>query len=484
MTQANIGPGTGVLSTAVDSGATRPSVATAPPSGAACRPRSSTRQNGLVRRGLLAGMLLLASIAPAGASAAVRLEPVGTFTAPVFVTSLPGDPDRLLVVEQRGTIQLVDHGVASTFLDLRHAGLVSAGGERGLLSVALAPDYPSTPPPLRLLHAQPGRGAADRRVHAPTAAPWRVSTRRPVLTIPHPTFPNHNGGQLQFGPDGMLYIATGDGGRAATRRATRRTWDPCSARSCGSTRGPPARPRTRSPPDNPFARLAGSGPTACATPGASRSTGMTGDLLIGDVGQDEREEVDYAVGTRRRPRRQLRLGLPRGHDRPSATRAVLRRPPPGSSTRSSSTTTRRGRCAITGGYVVRDPSLGDLYGRYLFADSCAGPIRSLVPGLPDASGARSEGLSVGGPSSFGEDSCGRVYVASLGTGEVSRFVGDAPASCATDGGRRGHAAALRRRARRPGVAGDRPCDRRLARRRRDRRRRPRRTGSSRAAATT
>ena len=110
-------------------------------------------------------MLLLASIAPAGASAAVRLDPVGTFTAPVFVTSLPSDPDRLLVVEQRGTIQLVDHGVASTFLDLDTPDLVSAGGERGLLSVALAPDYAEHPPPLRLLHPQPGRGAADRRVH-------------------------------------------------------------------------------------------------------------------------------------------------------------------------------------------------------------------------------------------------------------------------------------------------------------------------------
>ena len=81
--------------------------------------------------------------------------------------------------------------------------------------------------------------------------------------------------------------------------------------------------------------------------------------------------------------------------------------------------------------MVRDPSLGDLYGRYLFADECVGTIRSLVPGLPAATGERSEGLRVGGPSSFGEDSCGRVYVASLVEDQVLRFVGPTPADCPT-----------------------------------------------------
>jgi hypothetical protein len=89
-----------------------------------------------------------------------------------------------------------------------------------------------------------------------------------------------------------------------------------------------------------------------------------------------------------------------------------------------------GRCAITGGYVVRDPSLGDLYGRYLYADECAGPIRSLIPGIP-AAGDRSENLTVSGPASFGQDSCGRVYVTSLGNGAVSRFVGATPTDCTT-----------------------------------------------------
>lgn len=78
--------------------------------------------------------------------------------------------------------------------------------------------------------------------------------------------------------------------------------------------------------------------------------------------------------------------------------------------------------------MVRDASLGGLYGRYLFADECVGDVRSLVPGFP-ATGERSEDLTVAGPSSFGQDSCGRIYVASLGSGKVSRFVGATPADC-------------------------------------------------------
>ena len=87
-----------------------------------------------------------------------------------------------------------------------------------------------------------------------------------------------------------------------------------------------------------------------------------------------------------------------------------------------------GGCAITGGYVVRDPGLEELAGRYVYADYCKGEIRSTVLGLPNATGDRSEGLRAGNPSSFGEDSCGRVYVASL-TGEVWRLADTTPTVC-------------------------------------------------------
>ncbi len=164
-------------------------------------------------------------------------------------------------------------------------------------------------------------------------------------------------------------------------------------------------------------------------------------MVVGDVGQFHREEVDYFPGPA--PAKGANLGW----DCREGTIAFPYAPsscgPPSSYVEPIYDFPHppdNGCAAIVGGYVVRDSSLGDLYGRYLFTDTCNGAIRSLVPQLPTATDVRSEGLRVDDPSSFGEDSCGRVYVASLGTGEVSRLVGDAPASCATDGGGRARAA--------------------------------------------
>ena len=160
----------------------------------------------------------------------------------------------------------------------------------------------------------------------------------------------------------------------------------------------------------------------------------TGALLTGEVGEFTREEVDYFPGPS--PARGANLGW--------ACRegSIPFRYAPASCEGAGPFVEpiydfghpANGCAAIVGGYVVRDPSLGDLDGRYLFTDTCDGRIRSLVPQLPTATDVRSEGLSVNRPSSFGEDSCGRLYIASLGSGEVSRFEGDAPASCAAPGG--------------------------------------------------
>jgi glucose/arabinose dehydrogenase len=141
------------------------------------------------------------------------LEPVGVFNMPVYVTSQPGDPDRLFVVEKGGTIKLVDGvGLPTTFLDI--SGDVATGElERGLLSVAFAPDY-ATSGRLYVYFTEPSgdirieefrRSASNPDVADP-------ATRRLVLTQEHREFANHNGGQLQFGPDGLLYAALGDGG--------------------------------------------------------------------------------------------------------------------------------------------------------------------------------------------------------------------------------------------------------------------------------
>ena len=142
------------------------------------------------------------------------LVPVGVFNMPVYVTSPPADASRLFVVEKGGTVKLVSGaGVPSTFLDL--TGQVSDSGdlERGLLSIAFAPDYATSGlfyvyyvdrlGDIRIEELR--RSAADPNVADP-------ASRRLVLTQEHREFANHNGGQLQFGPDGLLYAGLGDGG--------------------------------------------------------------------------------------------------------------------------------------------------------------------------------------------------------------------------------------------------------------------------------
>ncbi|HXS33993.1 MAG TPA: hypothetical protein VN758_09520 [Solirubrobacterales bacterium] len=163
-------------------------------------------------------------------------------------------------------------------------------------------------------------------------------------------------------------------------------------------------------------------------------------MVIADVGQGVREEVDFApspasgvvggggtnYGWSCREGTIAYSGAPAECGPPSDfTEPVFDYPhtDPGNGSAHG--------CSIIGGYVVRDPSLGDLYGRYLYSDFCAEEIRSLA--LPSAAGVRvaddySEGLTVGKPSSFGEDACGRLYVAS-GEGGVYRFTGATPRPC-------------------------------------------------------
>jgi len=148
------------------------------------------------------------------AARGVRLQRVGTFRDPLYVTSPPGDKRRVFVVEQSGRIIVLQGGkrVQRPFLDL--SGEVTAGGEQGLLSMAFAPDYKSSG---RFYVYFTDRGGSERvqEFRRSSASPNRAdkTTRRAILTMADP-FPNHNGGLLLFGPDGLLYIGTGDGGSA------------------------------------------------------------------------------------------------------------------------------------------------------------------------------------------------------------------------------------------------------------------------------
>src|SRR4051794_8693241 len=229
-------------------------------------------------------LALLALTAP-GASAAVHLTPIADFSLPVYVTSAPGDSHRLFVVEQGGRIMEVRDGqkLASPFLDI--TGDVRSGGEQGLLSMAFAPDY-ATSRKFYVYYTAPRPGDSGGSVVTvqelqtqagnPDAAD--AASRRTVLSIDHPRFGNHNGGQLQFGPDGELYAGTGDGGSGNDPNG--------NAQNPASQLGKLLR----------IDRTAGGASVVASglrNPWRFSFDRQTRDLAIGDVGQNAYEEVDF-----------------------------------------------------------------------------------------------------------------------------------------------------------------------------------------------
>ncbi len=189
------------------------------------------------------------------------------------------------------------------------------------------------------------------------------------------------------------------------------------------------------PADNPFVGVSSARPEIWSyglrNPFRFSFDILTGGLSIGDVGQAEREEVDFAPapfgGRGLNFGWNCREGLIAYSGAPGSCTAIT-----GFTDPIYDYSHAAGRCSIAGGYVVRDPALSDLYGRYVFGDFCTGEIFSLDPSLPPSTdSARIEPVFVPpfSLSSFGEDSCGRVYVASLTTGIVSRFAGSAATDC-------------------------------------------------------
>jgi glucose/arabinose dehydrogenase len=348
------------------------------------------------------GALVLGA-ASADAKSKVKLKRIGRFHSPTYVTSAPGIPG-VIVVERGGRIRLVKGRKRTTFTTI--AGNVSTGGERGLLSVAFSPDYANS----RLLYIYFTNGAGDLVIAELRADPdgrhASPTTLRPIVVVPHPNHSNHNGGQLQFGPDGMLYAGTGDGGGAGD--------EPNNAQNPNSRLGKLLRinPATGSVEvysiglRNPY-RFSFD---LVSDPGQPR-------IVIGDVGQDRFEEIDYlpfaaAAGAN--------FGwndfegfapFPGAHP-PTASGTV--KPIKAYSISGSA-------CAVVGGYVVRDARLRSLTHRYVYGDFCTGKIRSLIPRLGGARKDRGTGLRVRDLSSFGETADGKLYATSL-DGPVYRFV--------------------------------------------------------------
>jgi glucose/arabinose dehydrogenase len=355
----------------------------------------------------------------APASRGVRLKRIGEFDAPVFLTSPPGDRSRQFVVEQAGRVMVVRNGrkLGTPFLDIRDQ--VTAGGEQGLLSVAFAPDYAES----GRLYVYFTDRSADQRIveyRRRNADRADLGSARLVLRMGD-SESNHNGGLLLFGPDGLMYVGTGDGGGGGDQHGPRG-----NAQNLGSLLGKILRIDPRAgggrpyqvPRGNPFTGRSGARGEIYAyglrNPWRFSFDRRTGDLAIGDVGQNEFEEIDFV---RRGNGRGANFGwrpfegrarYTAGESAPGQVRPVIVRKH------------SDGNCSITGGVVVRDPRLA-LYGRYVFGDYCKGRIQSarLSPGR--ARGVRRTSLEVSSLSSLGEDAQGRVYAISL-NGPVYRIV--------------------------------------------------------------
>ncbi|HEX6587219.1 MAG TPA: PQQ-dependent sugar dehydrogenase [Solirubrobacterales bacterium] len=362
----------------------------------------------------------------------VKLKRIGRFKQPVYVTSAPGRSG-IFVVEQRGRVRLVQGKKRRTFLNV--AGLVRSGGEQGLLSIAFPPDYATS----RLLYVYFTNNAGDIEiaelranpdgVHAPT------STLRRILVVPHPRHSNHNGGQLQFGPDGLLYAGTGDGGGSGDAPDNAQNPDSMLGKLLRIDLGASTSTAATNTAAEQTATNTAAAQTATNTAAEQTTVYARGlrnpyrfsfDLItapgqpriaIGDVGQNRFEEIDY-------------LGLAAGqganfgwNDFEGFAPFEGAHPPTANpAVKPIKAYPIKGRaCAVVGGYVVRDARLRGLFRRYVYGDFCAGWIRSLIPDPAGARKDRRTGLRVPSLSSFGEGTDGALYATSL-DGPVFRFV--------------------------------------------------------------
>ena len=347
----------------------------------------------------------------------VALQPIASgLDQPVALTHA-GDT-RLFITEQTGTIRIYDAlGLRATpFLDIR--SLVLSGGERGLLSVAFHPQYRDNG--LFFVYYTNRNGDNSIARYKVSADPDRadVSSGAILLTIPHPNFANHNGGQLQFGPDGYLYIGTGDGGSAGDPNNNAQNLNQLLGKilRIDVDHGTPY----AIPPSNPFVSRANARGEIWAyglrNPWRFTFDRANGDMWIGDVGQGSFEEVDLQPATSAGGENYGWRKMEGLHCfNPSTNCADFTLTPPVIEYSHAG-----GPCSISGGYRYRGTQIPSLKGAYLYGDYCSGTIWSATQtgAIWSPKVLFNTTLAI---SSFGEDLSGELYVMDVAKGIVYKI---------------------------------------------------------------
>jgi glucose/arabinose dehydrogenase len=344
----------------------------------------------------------------------IGLRKVATLDDPIAMAVRPDDPG-LYVAEKTGRVVAIRSGQVAERPVLDLTGKLSLGNEQGLLGIAFSPDG-------RYLYADYTDTAGNTHV---TQWAWGSDGAEPksarAILFVHQPYTNHNGGQIAFGPDGDLYVGLGDGGSEGDPHHYGQDLGTDLAKIL-RIRPTPGGPHPYAVPgDNPFVGRSGARPEIWAyglrNPWRFTFDMKTGDLWIGDVGQNTWEEIDFQ-------RAGSKGGQNYGWSLTEGDHPYNGNTPPANWTRPIFEYSHlTGGCAVIGGDVYRGTDVRGLYGAYLFSDNCSGGITAFRTRDGHVVSERGMGVHVPSPSSFGEDGNGELYLMSLGDGGVYQVVG-------------------------------------------------------------
>ncbi len=364
---------------------------------------------------ILATLCLVTSLALTSASAdesatgpraAAALTQVAKATSPTAGAAGPGDT--LWIAERAGTVRVLDgSGLGTPVLDISDE--TTTDGERGLLGIAFDPTFAHFYVSFTDL-----QGTTTIDEFAVEDGGLQPDTRRTVLTQEQP-YANHNGGDIAFGPDGYLYIALGDGGSGGDPHGNRQNLDTLLGKLLRIDPG--GGEPYAIPADNPFVDDANAKGEIWAyglrNPWRFSFDAGTGDLLIGDVGQSDWEEIDWAPADSAGGENYGWSSMEGTHPFRGGTEPADHVPPVHEYDRTGL------GCSVTGGFVYRGDALPELRGSYVFSDYCDGTLRTLR--IEDGRVTEEGDLGVNGGEviSFAEGGDGELYVLNI-AGSVFR----------------------------------------------------------------